>query len=933
MLTFNSILKAVPLDNVSVIISTDGTEHYFILSESGSLMYLRPKDGLCKVISNHVSSNSYGTIGYSYTSNCAYFFYEDAPILTEIDLNTLDVKVYNYSKYMDNYVNNFIQTGSVAIGSQVHYIKTATDGNIWFASIKYIGFANIIKFNTVTKEFSTPGLHSDIEFECLYGRGSLDCIHINNGPVGLRGYYTRYLMTDTYEDLYDTLISELNSSGLSYALTSGFEIWLHWDDRDLGSSTRRVITKAPNFKIIDLKSTSVFIDSGTSTTISVKNALLTLNTWVDNTASDVDEDSWIMSTIANNAVALGITNPSFSPGYHYTLPTFIGRFPYHAGNYMANKAIWNHFAYSPTTGKILFPNSFNKLETYLNNERILRVFWANMPSSQGFSGSPEYVAFVANDSGDLGYHRPDTEVWVEYNPYTDVDNYIIAEVDLNDPTDVYGLGCHVNEALNVVEYRGQDWLQSDYCKSAINPVIQTIIDPLRNFAEVRIEYTPDITKGVSAIAKFNGVSTLTGIVHSAYQINDKYIFGGRDYSGISIGEVPITNYVQDHYFGETISFYGSIRWGSLVVFYGYLSNVEIIDPVALTQERRAIGLYVNQQIGAAVRTTEAIFCGVQVRTARYKNDYFAMAYINTAYNIFPFINLPPIINTDDTIELRTATGLTAASYSDIEVNNAILAYQITTGLTRDQVIDLFLQTTPYRSQDVIAYDDFVIVNLKHLGVSGLTGIRINREEDMSGDWVDETYNNFTRFPTIVRFEKADLSTLVEADYKIITLDIAGFETYNGLGRMYQTDSYVCWFYKEGTNLFFKAISKANIEAATTEINSFDKEVMIPLGTSTGGWGNYTSFFGGNDRFLNFCFSEGDNIYASFVGSIAGDGDWIIAMKIDVVAQTYEPFLSSSDRTTVTTMTYNPDTDDCVVSRGTSAKMYENISVASLPLAY
>ena len=326
--------------------------------------------------------------------------------------------------------------------------------------------------------------------------------------------------------------------------------------------------------------------------------------------------------------------------------------------------------------------------------------------------------------------------------------------------------------------------------------------------------------------------------------------------------------------------------------------------------------------------------GTQTRVANYRDDYFAICYIDALYEVFGFFNLPNVLSVQNTVELRNATGMPLESYSDSEGNTKLLAYQTTTGLTRAQVIALFTGTTPYRAQDIMCYNNFVVVNCKHLGLSCLLGIRINTNNDgASGTWVASTYNDATRYPTIVRFEKSDLSTLVEADYKVITLNISGLAGKDGIGRMYQTANYMCWFEKVGTDLLFRAISKANIEAATTQITSFDKTVTIPLGTSTGGWGNYTSFFGGTDRFLNFVFSEGDDIYASFVGSIASGPNWVIAMKIDVVAETYEPFIISSDRTTITTMTYNPDTDDVMVSRGTGAKMYEDKSLATLPLTY
>lgn len=932
MLSFNEILKAVSYDQIRYIISTDGVEHGFILTQSGALLYLRPDLNISKVVLTIATINSYGTLFYSYTTNNAYFTFQTNSILYEIDLDTLEVKSYDYTKFINSYVNRFIQTSSGIVTSLVDFSYPTTDGNIWIATIRYLGISNIVKFDVTTKEFSTPGYYADKEFEHIHGIGFCDSCNITTGPVSLRGYYTEYLFTDDYEDLYETILDELDSSGLSYILNENFRIFVHWDDRDLISSTRRVVVRATDWKIIDLKSTSVYIDSG-NTVAGLPGLLTSITTWEDETNTPVDNSTWDLSTIADHAIALGVTLPSLNPDYHNFVPTFVGRYPYHNGGYMADRAIFNHFALSPTTGEVLFPNSVNKRETYINNERVLNVYWANMPVGHGFSGDPEYVGFVMNDSYVLGYHRPDTDAWVEYDPEVDTEGYIISQVDLNDPTNPYGLGCYVQYLGNLIpfSYLNQDWHKPTYCKSAINPQFALRIDPVYNMAEVDVEFTTNVNTEITSVATFKGVPTLTGLINSAHQINGKYVFGGNAYAGISIGEVPVADYEVDVYFGEAISIYGSVRWNDLIVFYGYLNLIEIVD--GLTRTRVPIGSYVNQQLNASSRSDALILTGVQVRRVDYIKDYFAICYLSTSFDVFEFPNLPISLDRSHTIQLRQETGLVLGEYSDRDVETAISNYQLSEGLTRDQVIDLFLETTPYRAQDSICYDDFVIVNCKHFGPSALQGIRINRLPDLSGDWVDHTYYNLTRYPTIVRIEKSDLSTLVESDYKVITLDIAGFETYDGLGRMYQTDNYVCWFYKEGTDLFFKAISKANIEAATTEINSFDKEVLIPLGTSTGGWGNYENFFGGSDRLSNFCFSEGDNIYASLVGSIASGLNWVIAVKIDVVAETYEPFLISSDRTTVTTMTRNPDTDDAMICRGAGAKMYENISVATLPLTY
>lgn len=933
MITFSGILKAVPFAEARWIISTDGTEHVLVLTNSGCLLYLRPKDGLSKIVYNSRSSNSYGAFFYSTTANAIYFQPEARSVLIEIDLDTLDVKGYDYTKYISTYVNSFQQTSTSIVTNLIQSGSPATDGHVYLATIAYRHISNIVKFDVNTKTFSTPGLNADLELEILHSRADLTSVNINNGPVSLRGYYTEQIYTPDYQELYATIISELNASGLSYTRTQNFQFYLHWDDRAIGSATRRLIVRAPNWKIIDIKSTSVFIDSGSSNIGSSLPGLLTsLTTWTDNLGNDVNESSWIIGTQATQAGALGITLPSYDPNIHYNRPSFVGRFPYHTGNYMADKNIYNHFAYDPDTGQAIFPDTFNKLTTYLNNTQNFKVYRANLPSNQGFSGSMEYVGFVRNQAGNYGYHRPDTKAWVQHDPVAN--GY--TEVNLNSPVDANGLHCYVQEygsSMNLITYKGKEWQQGYYSKSSINPELISDIDPDSPIATVEVEYTPDVSTGVSGKAIYKGVSTLTGIINSAHQIGTKYIFGGSTYSGISVGEVPVSTYVQDVYIGEkVISIYGSTRWGNRAIFFGYLNNVEIIQ--GTTRTRVALGNYVNQQMSASPRTNELVFTGTQVRVSNYRDNYFAICYINTSYQVLPFPQLPTIINTNDTVKLRTETNLSSASYSDTDVNTAINAYQLAKGLTRAQVINLFRATTPYRANDVACYNNFVVVNCKHLGISALNGIRINTNEDgVSGTFITSSVDNATRVPTLIRVEKSNLSTIVMGDYKTISINATGMTGKDYLGRMVVTDNYLVFFEKVGTDLIIRAISKTNFEAATTQITSFDKGVTIPLGTSTGGWGNYTNFGGDTDRFLNFAFAQGDFVYASLVGSIASGPNWVIAYKIDIANSSYTPFIISSDRTTVTTMTYNPDTDDATISRGTGAKTYEDITVASLPLTY
>lgn len=927
-MTFTDILKNCPTESTWAL--TIGVDtHFFLTTETGAIIYLNPKTGASKIVYNISTSNIATIFTYSHTKNAVYFFSgESEPILIQFELDTFEVKVFEFTKYLDVYTNYFINTNAGEIRVP-HFVLPSTDGNVWFSNYRYRGIPGICKFDTTTETFSVPGYLSDKEFDHLHGRQYVAAIKVNN--TAFSGVYVNYLFDSSYNDIYDEVIAELVSSGLSYTLSQNFIIYVHWSDRAAGSSTRRVIVRAPNWRVIDLKSPSTYLDRQTAAgTIGITGS------WVDQAATPVDSSGWTTGTLATYAAELGVTLPSYDPVIAYSRVRFVGRFPYQWGNYMANKSIFFNFAYDPDTGAALYPDTFNKLTTFLNNGESPLVYLATMPMAQGFSADPEYVAFIQNQAGVRGYYRPDTKAWTAYDPVTDPNGYIIAAVDLNNPNDPNGIGvyCQPNTDGNPFGYLGELWQYSPYGTAAINPEIVTIVDEVRDLCTIQLEYTPNILTDIIKTETFDGIGTSVGTISCGVETaSGEFVFGGTIYSGIVVGKDNLGSFEQTRYFGDVLSIYTCEVFGNYVIFSGYLGRMQAVDmsdvdAPTITDIVWGINQY---NTSLAARADAVIATGNGTRLPAYQSSYMKFGYINSFLAQNYFVNLPKILDVYQTIYLRSDAGLENESYDNATTFAKLKAFQSAGSYTWTQVKDLFTSTTPYHMDGVVAYGNEAVFLLRHAGISALRNIEIPVNEDGTGGTITSDFGRSTHYPKVLYFNKADLGTLVEADYKLVEIQAIGYADAFGL-KAIESDAYVCFLFNEGTNLVVRCILKTAIATASSgaPITTIDKTITIAKGGTAGNWGYLAA---ANNQFRRDSFSIGDDLYVTISGTAIADGNPAIALKIDIVAQTWEVFMTASNDDTPTTMTYNAVTDNVLATRGSTAELFENISLASLPLTY
>jgi len=935
-MTFTDIVKGVPGGGSFGLKSPDGKEHYFFGTETGAIIYIRPKDGIVRLIHNYYTSNAAYVRAYSHTKNAAYFFIEivvgsEYTIqMIQFELDTLRTKIFDCSQYLDNYVNYF-QT-PIAKGAPPHYVLPSTDGNIWFGGYRTRGVPNIIKFNTSTEEFEVIGFKADWEVELICGGGEIQTVFIDSGDASLHGYYTEALFEDDGTDLYSTIITELNASGLTYSDGLTFQILLHWDDRDIASTTRRVLIPANTWRFVDLKDTSVFNDSG-QTVSGLNDWFDVINDagWVNESAASVDNSNWLIGTIADNPTAFGLTLATYNMSINYSKTRFIGRFPYQYGARSTNSNFYDH-AYNPLTGKAIYPNAFNKVTAFLETPQVKAVYWANMPMAQGFSGGNEYVFFHQDESGNWGYYRPDTNAFQIYNPITNSLGYTMVLTDIDDPDDPNGLGIYITEFESTeIELLGDTWVNEPGFTSAVNTAYAIEVDPVHNRASVFIEYLPDITREITRTERVDGIATVTGNISSAIEsAAGEFVFGGAVYTGIVVGKDVAGDFMQTAYITDVLSLYSSCLWGTKVVFSGYLGKIQVIDvsdidnPV-LTEITWGINQY---SFKLAARTNEVISIGSGVRRKAYENSYMKFGFITTVQNYFP--DLPIILDVGHSSSLRVGAGLPESTYDTDYAHGVLKTYAAVNGYTWTQLKALFTGSTPYNTYDVVAYSNKVVISLRNIGISALQGLDIYVNEVGTGSVITSEDGRSTHYPKVLYFEKTNLVDLVEADYKLVEIQALGYADDFGLATI-ATDTYICFLFNEGTNLVVRAILKTAIEAGTP-ISSVDKTITIAKGTSIGNWGNLSAVSSNPYRAIGF--GVADDLYVTIKDTaITSGGSPAIALKIDVAAQTWEVFLKSTEHVTPTTMTYNAVTDNVLATRGSTGELFENISPASLPLTY
>lgn len=946
---FQDILKVVPYANLFWFGHNKGEvkEEFAVLAtESGSLIYINPKRNIVHLFYRGTSDNAAFALTYSHISESVYTF-STPGILIEFDTKTFQTHFYPYYDEQMPSSNAFQQVvpmgPSTVLSTGIqkpHTVLVSEDGNIHFSTIRARGVPCLTIFDVITKQFSFSNQFSDQEYEHLWGKPHSGAWSIDSNAGTLAGTYSEYVYQEDRSSLHATIQSEISTAGLTTVTNKYTGILLHFDDRALASSTRRILAQINGtWRIIDLKNPSNFLNSQVSD-IHTSGLAFSTNTWIDPSSTPVDGSGWISGLVKDFE---SLTVPADFVIW-LTKTRKIGRFSYEWWNYNNNKVFFWHYAYHPITNEALYPDSFDKAITWQNNGSNPKVYKCNMPTAQGFSVNPELVVAVRNNAGQTGYYRADNYQYTLYDFVTDPSGYVIREVDVDSADDpdwigVFHQSTTVDEEITFLGEEG--WVRPpstvpDWMKGAIKVEFQQSIDVNRPVANLTIEMTPDRNGSDVYINTINNIPTLTGIINSIVDVgSNRYIFPGNFYSGIVAGTLS-GDFTQDAYFNDVISIKAHLRWGDKIIFHGYLDKINIIDTTSWppTKTDVQMGSFVNDHRSAASRTNEVVLAGNQVREANYRNDYFRVGYTD-GITAFGFPNLPNHINPQVGIDLRITTlNLPDEDYTDAQVEGAVKDYLTANpSETRVDLINDLLDSGKWRALWVDAYDDKVIFALQRRGIAALRGIRVNDQPDLLGTWYDENHQVSTDYPSAVYLDKADLSSLIEPDYKTVSFQVVGLQGVSHIGRVFASNNHLAWINNENDNGVIRVISKTNFETAANGsgiITTFDQVVTISLGVNFY-LGNIQSFTK-EDRYSNFAFTIADKLYITCLTSNQSGGNPIIGYEIDLATGAFTEFLTNGQSTDdETTITYELASNRLLVARGTQGWKVDNFTSQPFPI--
>lgn len=943
-------LKSFSLNVFFINVGVDGRLNIFVQIESQCVFHIDYDSGIATRIVAGSSDLTYVFIEYSITENLYYLRIQESGELIEFNPVNKQVKVYNYNDtaYRPNRGN--VLSVPTLYAAHPYVNGVSTDGNIWMGLESNNGSFGALLFNPVTKTVEKSNVLVDRELEHIHGIPQLDYYKIDTGAFS--GVYTSYQFGSSLEDINPTIISEIGSSGLTW--TNHHPIFLHWDDREVGSLTRRIFTpigSSEKWRFIDLKSPSTYLESSAAKIYNSGFAFL--QNFVDQSAVPVSKTGWSSGlNLSDVAGDVGITVPTYMVVQYLPRIRKIGRFVYNSfGSYLSNKSYTPNFALHPTTLEAIYPNSFDKYTTYLDNS--YKIHKCNFGGLYGFSSDNELVVFVTDTGGNWGFYRPDNNTWTAYDQAGDPGGYIVRrDVNLDDPDDPDGLGI-VHEGrfgnTSVAEYFGEDWnvprgiwAKGTSASVAVDPV-NTEIDPERPIGSVTLKVTDNILAGTLEYKniKLNNARTGLGeVCHALEARADKFVIAGQMYSGISlINYVDPDTWTFQGYKSSRLSFDGAIIFdsGNKVFCHGYLGANQIIDITDWDNiQSTTIGVGDgNEPVYAALRSDCILTTGVKIREQGYKNGLLIDRYnLSAPYTVTKITDvMPNELNTKAVISLRTAAGMTDAEYSDAVVETKIQAYMITSGQSRADVIAEFLDTCRWDTEGLITYGNRIVLGLTHRGPLALSGIRIEQTVG-SGVWINQDYYDATTYPKVGYINIADITTLTPSDVKLVEFQVAGLLV-SSVGRVLQTENYLC-FVINNIGLLqstIKCVSKSNFEAAATSgtpITTWDKEITIPyFGTGNNGLGgdsedNATHQIYGYDYY-------GDVLYAGSKGGNGGSGNYPIVYAVDIVAESYSQFATRSTQSDGTNVSINATTKKMLIGSGTNVYVIEDFDIVSTPV--
>ena len=913
------IVKGIPID-ISYIVKLEGRKHIFLSTKGGSIIHVDVEKRISRTINCSFRDNEYPSISYSHTAKKVYFFVGGNVNMVQYDYNSGLVKHFDLQKYFDLYSNHLSSVPWYMNGKQVN--AAGTDGNLYFGTTRYRGIPSIIKFNTLTESVENFGL-ADKEFEHIHGKQYCQAYSFD-GPLG--GVYSTYIYTDSYDDLVSEIKADAIANGVTFDFNQMF--YLHYSDRNVSSATRRVFGVVNGtWKVIDLKSPTSYYNSGTSSDVGTAISA----SWVNESGTPISKSAWTNGALGIYAASIGFSNPTFDPSIAYNGAYNVGRFAYNS-NYMAGKTLFYHFAYNPVTMEAIYPNSFDKSSTFLNNGNFATYTkLCNFRGDYGFSNNEEYVLFIPNNSNVLGFIRPDTNTWTAYNPNTDPNGYVIRSVTVSTEFnwDITYFSSGTTISFNDEKYQTRLGV-------AFRIVGQTL-EKDRNVGKITLEVIPNVSNPTDlfTITSKYAPTVSAAIVTSVPMTGGKMLFAGARYAGIVSYLYDNPDLLTKGYLADISSLYFGLKISSNKAYFGgYLGTQHFVDTTDINnpvQTNVNTGGVSKDGRNGTVHNNYVVQVGSEVRQASYFNTYFYVGLINhTTYSVSGIPNKPNLYNPLVGKSLREAIGLTQNSYSDSAVETAFNSWITANGYTRIQGINLLLDTAKWFANDVISFDNTCVFSLYYSGISAFRGIRINEFADGSGTWYNENTGRTTKYPACLVITKPDLTTIVQSDYKTVEFQIAGLQGLDTVGRVGVSADNVFFlnnYISEGKYKVYVISKTSLLNAANTgtHITAWDRVVEVPIGTTSVTTAGISGgqYFGTRYEYQDVYFTIGNDLYVSV--NIVGSN--VVIQKINLSSGTVSGVCTHSNSYDKV-ISYDSESDRMWVCIGTEAYHVENLSSIS-----
>lgn len=913
-MALTNIIKGVPISQVFHRIDVNGVEHLFIENKSGSIVHIIKDQGVCRVVINYKDTNAYFYTAYSQLSNC---FYITGGEMIEYDPVSGNKHVYQAFKDGATIYSSWSQF--IARYSPIFYNPLmSTDGHVYLGQYPFNNLHGYVRFNVLTKEFDDWSIHPDREFTHIYGRIFNDAFYIDNGA--LAGVYSSYrwaVEADDYVDLRDTILAEIASAGLT-VLDNGV-LFLHQDDRELVSATRRIYYNINGgLKIIDIKSPSTWINRPANT---------------DQSGIPVSTTNWITGVkLYDLATQAGLTVPTLNVSLAYCVPQKVGRYVYVGHYYLGAATYFFVFAIHPVTKEAMYTYSFNKYEAFLQNGERIRL--CNFGGDYGFSSDDEIVNFLSDNVGNWYFIRPDTHQFVLYNMSTNPNGYIKAVVSLDDISDPNGFGVFFEPRFTssvVQTINGEDWITNANVASKAALSTEYLQETTGDLTDITYRYLPDKSKpteviSVQAKGLWSSVGALTQALVTA---SGKVACIGEVYNGAAfINVVDANNFTLQKYEGRMISPNGAIRVGNYIIAYGYSGTTNVFDVSDWNNiERFNLVTGPTNEVTYMTSRPEGILgLGISSRSAKHHEGCaFSLVDLDARTVIDLAADFPNEFIRNSAINLRSSIGLSGASYTDGAVESAVQAYMTSQVLTRLQVINLFKDTCRWHCADAHTYGDKTVVGLAYEGVLGLSGIRIERVVG-SGDWIDQEFYS-TEGGKALLIDTTDILNLQPSEIKPVTFNLT--PNVQSMGRVAGSTNYLAFIVNDEVSYdgIIRIVSKTDFETAANGsgiITTIPTIVTIDFGGIAGyGFGDADDFDHYDTHCSNAYFCQGDNLYITCRSNInEGGGLYACVIKVDLTTGSSETFVKSATRVT---RAISYDGTRMLITNGTSLVINDNFT--------